>query len=131
MTIIYIALASVVVGLIAALALAIKIMSEDEGDQQVQFIGKAIREGAMAFLSREYRLLTIFVVGITVILALLIDYDITRKVTDSGNSINSSELLPRTALAYLIGAIGSGLAGFIGMSIAIRANTRTAVKAQH
>ena len=78
----------------------------------------------MAFLSREYRLLAIFVVIMTAILAVFIDYDVLGKV---GNSAASS--VPGTAIAYLVGALGSGLAGFIGMSIAVRANTRTTVQA--
>ena len=90
---------------------------------RIRFIGKAIQEGAMAFLSREYRLLAIFVVVMAVILAAFIDFDVTGRVGSDSTS------LPGTAIAYLVGAIGSGLAGFIGMSIAVRANTRTTVQA--
>ena len=77
----------------------------------------------MAFLSREYRLLAIFVVVMAVILAAFIDFDVTGRVG------NDSASVPGTAIAYLVGAIGSALAGFIGMSIAVRANTRTTVQA--
>ena len=99
-------------------------MQSDEGNEQVRFIGNAIREGAMAFLSREYRLLAVFVIVVFVILSVFIDYDVLNKVGgDSGG-------IPGTAISYLVGAVGSGLAGFIGMSIAVRANTRTTVQAQ-
>ena len=99
-------------------------MQSDEGNEQVRFIGNAIREGAMAFLSREYRLLAVFVIIVFVILWVFIDYDVLNKVGgDSGG-------IPGTAISYLVGAVGSGLAGFIGMSIAVRANTRTTVQAQ-
>jgi K(+)-stimulated pyrophosphate-energized sodium pump len=57
-----------------------------------------------------------------VILAVFIDYDVLDKVGSDRN-------MPSTAIAYLAGAVGSALAGFIGMSIAVRANTRTTVKA--
>ena len=77
----------------------------------------------MAFLSREYRLLAIFVVVMAVILAAFIDFDVTGRVGNDSTSV------PGTAIAYLVGAIGSALAGFIGMSIAVRANTRTTVQA--
>ena len=58
-----------------------------------------------------------------IILAVFIDFDVTGRVG------NTTEAIPGTAIAYLVGAIGSGLAGFIGMSIAVRANTRTTVQA--
>ena len=112
------------VALIFAAFLASAVLKKDAGNEQIRFIGQAIQEGATAFLSREYRLLAIFVVVMTVILAVFIDFDILGKVgSGSGSSV------PGTAIAYLVGAVGSGLAGFIGMSIAVRANTRTTVQA--
>ena len=57
-----------------------------------------------------------------VVLAVLIDSDVTGKV-------DVERALPATAIAYLAGAAGSALAGFIGMSVAVRANYRTTVKA--
>ncbi len=123
MEIFLVAIAAAAVGLVFALLLALNILRQDKGSETVQFIGRAIQEGAMAFLSREYRLLAIFVVVIFALLAALIDYDLLGR-------IGESRTIPSTAIAYLGGAIGSGLAGFIGMSIAIRANSRTVVKAQ-
>ena len=127
MTIFIIAIAAGIVGLIFALILTINIMRQDGGSEQVQFIGKAIQQGAMAFLAREYTLLGGFVIIMAIILAVLIDFDVTGKLAAVGREPNSP--IPSTAIAYLVGAIGSGLAGFIGMSIAVRANTRTTVKA--
>jgi K(+)-stimulated pyrophosphate-energized sodium pump len=126
-TIFIIAIAAGIVGLIFALILTINIMRQDGGSEQVQFIGKAIQQGAMAFLAREYTLLGGFVIIMAIILAVLIDFDVTGKLAAVGREPNSP--IPSTAIAYLVGAIGSGLAGFIGMSIAVRANTRTTVKA--
>ena len=123
MEIFAIAIVAGIIGLIFALYLTMKILREDQGNERVQFIGQAIREGAAAFLKREYTLLAIFVVIVTVILALFIDMDITGRV-------GSSNSLPATAISYIAGAIGSAVAGYIGMSIAVRANTRTTVKAQ-
>ena len=130
MTIVYIAFAAGVVGLLFALVQAIRIVKLDKGNETVQFIGRAIQEGAMAFLSREYRLLGMFVVVMAVILAVFIDYDVTGRVAEASELFDADRSVPSTAIAYLIGAIGSALAGFIGMSIAIRANSRTVVKAQ-
>ena len=122
--ILYLSIVAGVIALAFAAYLAWKIMQSDEGSEQVRFIGNAIREGAMAFLSREYRLLAIFVVVVFAILWVFIDFDVLDKVEGDG------EVIPGTAISYLVGAIGSGLAGFIGMSIAVRANTRTTVQAQ-
>jgi K(+)-stimulated pyrophosphate-energized sodium pump len=130
MTIVSIAFAAGGVGLLFALVQAIRIVKLDKGNETVQFIGRAIQEGAMAFLSREYRLLGMFVVVMAVILAVFIDYDVTGRVAEASELFDADRSIPSTAIAYLIGAIGSALAGFIGMSIAIRANSRTVVKAQ-
>ena len=121
-----IALAASVLSLLFAVFLTRNVLSHDTGNDQVKFIGKAIQNGAMAFLSREYRVLAIFVVVVAVVIAALIDFDLLSRMPDGANDSG----IPQTAIAYLVGAIGSGLAGFIGMSIAVRANTRTAVAAQ-
>ena len=120
------AIAAGVVALLFSALLTMRIMRSDEGSEDVRFIGNAIREGAMAFLSREYRLLAVFVAAVFVILAVFIDYD----VLDRGDGSGPVGGVPATAISYLVGAVGSGLAGFIGMSIAVRANTRTTVQAQ-
>ncbi len=124
MDILYLAIVAGVIALAFAAYLSWKVMQSDEGSEQVRFIGNAIREGAMAFLSREYRLLAVFVVIVFAILWVFIDLDVLDKVEGDGDTI------PGTAISYLVGAIGSALAGFIGMSIAVRANTRTTVQAQ-
>ena len=122
MTVIYIAIAAGSLALIFAAGLVVYIMRQDAGSEEIRAIGRAIQEGAMAFLSREYRFLAIFVIVVFIVLALLIDYDITGK---TGNDRS----FPSTAVAYLVGALASGIAGFVGMSIAVRANVRTTAAA--
>jgi|TARA_B100001971_G_scaffold212901_1_gene244340 K(+)-stimulated pyrophosphate-energized sodium pump len=124
LNIIYLAIGAGVFALAYAVLLTMRIIKSDPGSEQVQAIGEAIQEGAMAFLSREYRLLAIFVVVMFIVLAVFIDFDVLDKVPGDSPSV------PETAISYLVGAIGSALAGFIGMSIAVRANTRTTVQAQ-
>ena len=124
MIILYLAIAAGVVALIFALLLTLNVLRQDQGDEKVRFIGKAIQDGARAFLVREYTVLAVFVVIVFVVLAVFIDYDVLGREDGGGASG-----LPSTAIAYLAGAIGSALAGYIGMSIAVRANTRTTVKA--
>lgn len=123
MEIILLAIVAGVVALVFALILTLNVTRQDGGSDEIQFIGRAIQQGAMAFLTREYTLLAGFVVVVAIILAAFIDFDVLNRVEGPGRGF------PATAVAYLIGAVGSGLAGFIGMSIAVRANTRTAVKA--
>ena len=57
MVVIYISIAAAVVALGFALILTLRLLREDEGNETIRFIGKAIQDGAMAFLSREYRML--------------------------------------------------------------------------
>ena len=123
--VIYFAIAASVIGLLFAVYLAAAIVRQDQGSERVRFIGHAIQQGATAFLKREYGVLAVFVVVVVVVIALFIDYDILDRIDG-----DESRGVPSTAIAYLIGAIGSALAGYIGMSIAVRANTRTTVKAQ-
>ncbi len=81
------------------------------GDEEMQEIAGRIQEGAMAFLSREYRVLSIFVVVVAVLLALA--------------NLQGETQHPIIALSFVVGALCSGLAGYIGMRIATLANVRT------
>ena len=119
-----IAVIASIISLAFAALLTSMVLKKDGGNDQIRFIGDAIQKGAMAFLSREYRLLAVFVVVMAIVIGVFIDMDVLDRIDGKDDSS-----VPGTAIAYLIGAIGSGLAGFIGMSIAVRANTRTTVQA--
>ena len=120
------------IGLIAAALLALRVLKQPQGNDEVRDIGALIQEGSSAFLRKEYSILALFVLAIFVILAAFIDYNVLNN--DMINSLAQGGAVtsdgPWTAIAYVIGAIGSGLAGFIGMNIAVRGNTRTATAAQ-
>ncbi|MGR6837043.1 sodium-translocating pyrophosphatase [Syntrophomonas erecta] len=92
--------------LLFALFLSSRVSKADPGNEKMQEISGHIHEGAMAFLSRQYTALAIFVVIVFIILIVFIDW--------------------QTALCFLAGASCSALAGFIGMSVATKANVRTA-----
>ena len=111
-------------GIIFAAFLSFQITKQDEGNKDVKFIGNAIKEGAMAFISKEYRVLSVVVIIVALIIGLLLDFDILDRQT-----LTESSSLPKIAISYIVGAIGSAIAGFVGMSIAVRANYRTTVQA--
>ena len=76
----------------------------------------------MAFLKREYTVLSIFVLAVFVILVVFIDLDLLGIIGTSQGNINMS-------ISYLIGAVGSALAGYFGMA-AVRGNSRTTEASQ-
>jgi len=100
-----------VLGLIAAASFAAYVLRQDEGSERMREISAAIREGAMAFLRREYQILAIFVLVLAIALGFI------------------PSLGWWVTLAFVFGAVSSAIAGFIGMNIAIRANARTAAAA--
>ncbi|MBT3288064.1 MAG: sodium-translocating pyrophosphatase [Victivallales bacterium] len=105
----YSALALGIASLVFALMKKAWIEKQDPGDDKLQEIGKAIREGAMAFMVREYRIMVVVVAAVTILL-------VTFKSGD----------LRWIAVSFVLGAFLSGLAGLIGMKAATSANTRTA-----
>jgi len=103
--------------------LARGVLASDTGTVEMQRISNAIREGAQAYLSRQYRTIYSIAAVVAVVLAVLI-YLITKADQDPGRRAIF------TFFAFLIGAIFSGLSGFIGMNVAVLANIRTAAGAQ-
>ena len=91
------------------------INNQDEGTDRMKKIGKSIADGAMAFLKAEYRILAIFVIIVAALLAF------------AANSQGDSMFI---SLSFLVGALASGLAGFLGMKVATKANNRTTNAAQ-
>jgi K(+)-stimulated pyrophosphate-energized sodium pump len=124
---IVIAVVAALVALAFALIVAQRVLKEDEGDDTMRAIAVAIQEGAGAFLRREYTFLAGFVVVVAIIIAVFIDFDVLDRF---GEQVGEFADLPRTAFSYVLGALASGLAGFVGMQIAVRANVRTAAKAR-
>jgi K(+)-stimulated pyrophosphate-energized sodium pump len=122
-----IALGAGVVALLFAAYTARKVLAEDEGTDVMKEIAKAIQEGAAAFLRREYTFLAGFVIIVAAVLVVFIDYDVLDRFGEQRGELTD---FPRTAIAYILGAVSSALAGYIGMYIAVRANVRTAAKAR-
>ena len=87
------------------------IEKQDQGTKKMVVIGSSIADGAMAFLRAEYRVLSVFVVAVAIILGVA-----------NNNNPESSVFI---AFSFLIGAVASGLAGFLGMRVATKSNNRT------
>ena len=108
-----------IIAILFAAWLARDVLSQDKGTKAMQEVASLIFEGAMAFLNRQYRTIALLAVVAAVIIGVLI-----------GGLANDPAHGIRTAIAFLVGAFCSGLAGFIGMFIAVQANLRTAAAAQ-
>ncbi|MCY4070241.1 MAG: sodium-translocating pyrophosphatase [Chloroflexi bacterium] len=112
-TAVLIAVVAGVIGLLFSLYQRSYVLAQDEGSDRMKQIAAAIQRGAQAFLSREYRAVAILVAIVTVALVFL-------------SSVPGSGMSAFTAVAFVLGALASGLSGYIGMYIAVRANVRTA-----
>ena len=86
------------------------LMNKPAGNDKVQEIGRAIQAGAKAYLNKQYRTLAVVIVALGALIYAFID--------------------PLTAAGFLLGAIASSVTGYIGMNVAVRANTRTAEAAR-
>ncbi|MDB9926002.1 sodium-translocating pyrophosphatase [Hyphomicrobiales bacterium] len=105
MDIMHLIIGSGILAVLYGIVTAISVLSADTGNEKMQEIAKAIQEGAGAYLSRQYS--TIAVVGVVI---LIIAYYL---------------LGTEVAIGFLIGSVMSGLAGYIGMLVSVRANVRT------
>jgi K(+)-stimulated pyrophosphate-energized sodium pump len=105
-TLLILAPAAGIIGLLFAFYLSNKISKAEAGTDRMKEIAGYIHEGAMAFLTREYKALAVFIAVVFIILGLAIDW--------------------LTAICFIIGAVFSILAGYFGMKVATKANVRTA-----
>ena len=101
-------------GVLALLFVFVKsawVGKQDQGDDKMKNIAKNIADGAMSFLKAEYKILSVFVVAVAILLYF------------KGNAEEGSNGV--VAISFIVGAICSALAGFIGMKVATKANVRT------
>ena len=109
--IIYMPIVMAIIGLLFMVSKKSWVLKQDAGDGKMKEISDHIYEGALAFLKAEYRLLTMFVIGVSVLLFIV------------------STVVPSThwliVIAFIVGAFFSALAGNMGMKIATKTNVRT------
>ncbi|GCE25351.1 K(+)-insensitive pyrophosphate-energized proton pump [Dictyobacter alpinus] len=113
----------IIVGVLAvafAGYLASYVLRKDTGTPAMQKVADAIFKGAMAFLNRQYRTITILSLVAAVVVAAVL------YLLSNGDGATKFDLAWRTAIAFLIGAFCSGVSGYIGMYVAVKSNSRTA-----
>ena len=96
-----------VLGIIYAVMTAMWVSKQDAGSAKMQEISNAVKEGAYAFLAREYKTVAMVAVVLVIIIAAI------------------PQLGMWAAIGFVIGTVGSALAGFVGMWVTVRANVRT------
>ena len=118
-------LAISILSLVVAFFLARQVLAADTGQPAMQEIAGAIREGAEAFLSRQYRTIA----GLAVVAAAVIFgfYYVNREVKNIAEM--GSGTAWKVTISFVTGALCSAVAGYIGMFVSIRANLRTAAAA--
>jgi K(+)-stimulated pyrophosphate-energized sodium pump len=110
----YIAPVAGIISLVFAGLFAKKVLSKDAGTERMKEISSAIQEGAMAYLNRQYKTIAVVAIVLTVAIALGLREHEGSKI----------------AGGFVLGAIFSALAGYIGMNVSVRANVRTAQAAK-
>ena len=110
MDIIFLVPVAGLIGIIFAIILWVNVGKADAGTERMKEIADAIHEGAMAFMNREYKTLAVFAVVLFFVIGILIDW--------------------RTGICFIVGAVFSGTAGYVGMKVATLANVRTASSAR-
>ena len=115
----WVAIAVALVALVLAALLARAVIAADSGTAEMQAISNAIREGAEAFLKRQYQ--TIGVIAAVLAVVVFVGYHMSPR---------TAPFAAKTVISFLVGAVCSGLAGFTGMYCSIRANIRAASAAR-
>jgi K(+)-stimulated pyrophosphate-energized sodium pump len=100
------------IALIAVLAFVTRLGRESPGNETMQKISKMVQEGAIAFLTREYKTLVVFIIIVAAVLAI------------AGFAMD--EMSPYMAVSFVAGAFCSALSGYIGMRVATASNAKTA-----
>ncbi len=119
--------AAAVLALLVGWYLVIKVLAEDEGTDKMKEIAGMIQEGALAYLKRQFKTISVILIPVGAIV-FFTSVAITKPNGESALSFVSAGLF-RT-IAFVLGCVASGLTGYIGMTLATRGNVRTAAAAK-
>jgi K(+)-stimulated pyrophosphate-energized sodium pump len=124
-TALYFVLLSAFIGLAYGVWLVFRILKRDQGTPKMVEVAKAIQEGASAYLTRQFKVLLFFILFLTIVIFMV--YQHIYLMTDGSTNW---KLVLGISLAFLAGSTLSAMTGLIGMSVAVRANVRTAQAAR-
>jgi K(+)-stimulated pyrophosphate-energized sodium pump len=116
-----------------AIWLVVTTLKRSQGTTEMKKVGDMIYEGAWAFLKRQYSTIGMISVVVAFVIAIVVGLLHGEKgltLSDPSSTIDAVGFAWRTGLAFLVGAICSGAAGFLGMIIAVKSNVRTAAASQ-
>ncbi len=126
-TLLTIILGASVGALVFAVLLAKWVLARPTGTPEMRKISDAIQEGAEAYLARQYKTISVLAVSVAALLA--VGYGVLRTSAPSDPVSDRTALAIYITLSFLLGALSSGIAGFMGMWVSIRANIRVAAAA--
>ena len=118
-----------IVTVIFAALLAISVMRRPTGTPKMKEIGDMIFEGAWAFLKRQYSTIAIYSVIVAIVIGVIVGLLPPEEALQKAG-YDAISIGWHTSLAFLVGAICSGISGFIGMYVAVKSNVRCAAAAQ-
>ena len=121
--------ATAVLAILVGFSLMKGVLAADAGTPKMQEISGAIQEGALAYLKRQFRTIAIILIPLVVIV-----FVTSTAITNSETGLEAMNKGVSGAvrtMAFLLGCVASGLTGFIGMSLAVRGNVRTAAAAKN
>src|SRR6202165_5640640 len=119
--------ATALLALIVGFFLMKGVLAEDEGTEKMKEIAMAIQEGALAYLRRQFKTIAVILVPLAVLVFLTSTHVLKP---DGSTALSFGESGIYRTLAFIAGCLMSGLTGFIGMSLAVRGNVRTAAAAK-
>ena len=125
--VLWLSAAAALIAIVVGFILAKLVMAEDEGSPKMKEIAKAIQEGALAYLKRQFKTIAVILVPLAAIV--FFTSKAINKPGDTGEALSFLQSGTFRTVAFILGCLASGLTGYIGMTLATRGNVRTAAAA--
>ncbi|MDO8361827.1 MAG: sodium-translocating pyrophosphatase, partial [Actinomycetota bacterium] len=124
--VLYLSAAAALLAIAVGFILAKMVMAEDEGSPKMREIAKAIQEGALAYLKRQFKTIAVILVPLAAIVFLT---STAIEKPGGGEALSFGQSGLWRTVAFVLGCLASGFTGYIGMTLATRGNVRTAAAA--